>query len=142
VNDAELLSAATRFRNALEIVGPASGAAGLRHFPKDSCADTVLLLGAHLFDRGFGAFDGVGGEFGEPGSEVCYSHAWLECGGVIVDITADQFPDVSQPVIVTRDDRWHRLFHISNRGVADFRRYGPDTTAQLGAIYDRILARL
>jgi hypothetical protein len=142
VNDSELRAAAARFRTALEIVGPASGAPGLRNFPKDSCADTVLLLGAHLLDGGFGAFDGVGGEFGEPGSLECYSHAWLECDGVIVDITADQFPDVSQAVIVTRDDRWHRLFHTSNRGVADFRRYGPDTIAQLGIIYDRILARL
>ena len=142
MSDVELRAIATRFRAALEIVGPASGVAGLRHFPKDSCADTVLLLGAQLLDRGLGAFDGVGGEFGAPGSEACYSHAWLEADGVIVDITADQFPDVSQAVIVTRDDRWHRLFHISNRGVADFRRYGPDTAAQLGPIYDRILGLL
>jgi len=139
MNDTELRAIATRFRSALEIVGPASGAPGLRNFPKESCADTVLLLGAHLLDRGFGAFDGVGGEFGAPDSGECHSHAWLECDGVIVDITADQFPDVSQAVIVTRDDRWHRLFRISNRGIADFRRYGPDTAAQLGPIYDRIL---
>jgi hypothetical protein len=142
MNDVELRALAARFRGALEIAGPRSGVPGLRNFPKDSCADTVLLLGAHLLDRGFGAFDGVGGEFGTPGEDDWHSHAWLERDGVIVDITADQFPDVSERVIVTRDDTWHRRFHMSNRGVADFRRYGQETGAQLGAVYDRILELL
>jgi hypothetical protein len=142
MNDADLRAIATRFRGALEIVGPASGLPGLRNFPKDSCADTVLLLGAHLLDRGLGTFDGVGGEFGTPGDPDWHSHAWLERDGVIVDITADQFPGVLQAVIVTRDDRWHRQFHTGNRGVADFRRYGADTGAQLGVVYDRILELL
>jgi hypothetical protein len=142
MNDTDLLTIATRFRGALEIVGPASGLPGLRNFPKASCADTVLLLGAHLLDRGLGTFEGVGGEFGTPGSDDWQSHAWLERDGTIVDITADQFPDVSQRVIVTREDGWHRRFHTSNRGVADFRRYGPETGAQLGAVYERILELL
>lgn len=142
MSDATLRAIAGQFRSALEIVGPASGVPGLRRFPKDSCADTVLLLGAHLLDRGLGTFEGVGGQFGEPGSGDWRSHAWLECGGLIVDITADQFPDVSQTVIVTRDNGWHRLFHTSNRGIADFRRYGPDTATQLGAVYERLLELL
>jgi hypothetical protein len=141
MNEHDLRVVAAKFRGALEIVGPASGVAGLRHFPRESCADTVLLLGAHLLDAGYGAFDGVGGEFASPG-DAGHSHAWLEQGGLIVDITADQFPEVSDRVIVTRDDEWHRRFHVSNRGVADFRRYGPETATQLGAVYDRILTLL
>lgn len=142
MNDIDLRGIARRFRGALEIVGPSSGVPGLRNFPKDSCADTVLLLGAHLLDRGLGTFEAVGGVFGEPGSSDCRSHAWLERGSLIVDITADQFPDVTETVIVTRDNGWHRLFHTSNRGIADFRRYGPETATQLGAVYERLLALL
>lgn len=93
-------------------------------------------------DRGLGVFDGIGGEFGTPGKHDWLSHAWLEQNGLIVDITADQCPWVSERVIVTRDDQWHRRFHVNNRGVADVRRYGPAAGAQLGAVYDRILALL
>src|SRR6185295_517236 len=107
--------AAERFRVGLETCGPESGLPGLRHFPRDSCADTVLLLGAHLADRGLGPFDAVGGEFGSPASGDRRTHAWLERDDVIVDITADQFPDVSLAVIVTRDPGWHRRFHETNR---------------------------
>jgi hypothetical protein len=129
---------AMRFRRALEKWAPASGSAALRQFPVGSCADAVLLLGAYFIDSGVGAFDAVGGEFGtDPQSRR--SHAWLERDGVIVDITADQFPDVSEPVIVTRDPTWHRRFHPTNRGVADFRRYGGETSSQLGAVYAQIL---
>jgi hypothetical protein len=133
---------ALAFRRALEEHGPESSVSSLRHFPRDSCADAVLLLGAYLFDKGIGPFEAVGGRFEDCLSGTWYSHAWLEREGVIVDITADQFPGMSEPVIVTRDPAWHRRFQTSNRGVADFRRYDPAASAQLRVVYDRICATL
>ena len=138
----ELRDIAVRFRRALEEVGPSSTAPALRRFPHRSCADAVLLLGAYLHDQGFGPFDAVGGAFESEASADMESHAWLERDGVIVDITADQFPDVTARVIVTRDPRWHQRFHTNNRGVADFRSYGPDVVAQLGPVYEEIVVRL
>lgn len=38
------------------------------------------------------------------------SHAWLERGSWIVDITADQFPDVTESVIVTQDRDWYNRY--------------------------------
>jgi hypothetical protein len=35
------------------------------------------------------------------------SHAWVEQGQVLADITADQFTDVPDRVIVTADRSWH-----------------------------------
>jgi hypothetical protein len=133
---------ACRFRDALETHAAESAHPGLRNFPRDSCADAVLLLGAYLLDAGLGTFEAVGGRFATPGAGESRTHAWLDRDGVIVDITADQFPDVTEKVIVTRDPAWHRRFHSNNRGVADFRRYDPATAAQLGAVYERVCQTL
>jgi hypothetical protein len=132
---------AARVRAALETCGPESGLPTLKDFPRESCADAVLLLGARLDDLGLGPFDAVGGEF-SLGSHDRRSHAWLEGHGVIVDITADQFPDVCAPVLVTRDPSWRQRFHETNRGVADFRHYGPEASAELGIVYDCLVRML
>ncbi len=40
-------------------------------------------------------------------SDPVLTHAWVERYGLIVDITADQFPDVSEPVVLTTNRTWH-----------------------------------
>jgi hypothetical protein len=40
--------------------------------------------------------------FGDRGT-----HGWIESDGIIIDITADQFPDITAPALVTRDRTWH-----------------------------------
>jgi hypothetical protein len=93
--------AAARFRAALE-----QGSLrlhGLQNFPRGSCGDASELLGQYLQDSGLGTWDYRLGF--EP--ESMNSHAWVEQGQVLADITADQFPDVSDPVVVTADRSWH-----------------------------------
>ena len=48
------------------------------------------------------------------------SHAWLEVGGILVDVTADQFG--RPPVIVAERSRWHeRLRDVQRRPyITDF----------------------
>lgn len=36
-----------------------------------------------------------------------FPHCWTQRGELIIDITADQFPDIHVPVIVTRSSVWH-----------------------------------
>jgi len=55
------------------------------------------------------------------------SHAWLELDGFIVDVTADQFPDASQPVVVTRDRSWHKQFEENTRQSASLFGYDCST---------------
>ena len=43
----------------------------------------------------------------EEGSAWCGSHHWLEHEEIIIDITADQFPMVKEPVIVKRISPFH-----------------------------------
>ena len=132
---------AGRFRAALEGLAGSCGYAGLAAFPLGSCGDAVPLLGAYLIDVNVGAFDYIHGERGRQAKGDWRSHAWLRCDDLIVDITADQFDDLTIPVVVTRDDSWYRVFRTENRGLADFRR---DACAapKLAAIYKLLIQEI
>lgn len=104
----------------------------MKDFPRGSCGDASILLGQYLFDHSLGLWEYVGGER-EPD---LHSHAWLELGGLIVDITADQFEDVGEPVIVTRDRSWHMQFKYPEpRHPARIGEYDPSTQRWLWPIY-------
>ncbi|MBK3640474.1 hypothetical protein [Streptomyces sp. MBT33] len=98
-------SAATAFRQAI-IECPDTGLISLRDFPNGSCGDASPLLGQFLQEQGHGEWIYVSGcregDF--------HSHAWLERDGWLLDITADQFPDVDEPVLLTQDRTWHSQF--------------------------------
>jgi hypothetical protein len=103
---------ASRFRSALEQGGLLLP--NFAKFPRGSCGDTCEMLGQLLIDSGLGAWDYRSG-VNLSGS----SHACLERDGLLLDITADQFDDVSTPVLLTKDHTWHRQFgHASDYRVA------------------------
>lgn len=131
---------ASRFREAIEACDPKHLTIGLEDFPRGSCGDASLLLGTYLREHGRGDFTYILAERREGDS--WFSHAWVEIDGVLVDITADQFPEIDERVIVCRDSAWHRRFEIEPRGVADFRVYDTRTVAFLGQAYLAICARL
>ncbi|HEX6367580.1 MAG TPA: hypothetical protein VF006_01530 [Longimicrobium sp.] len=130
---------AAAFRRALEAVAPGSCASALRQFPLGSCGDVTDLLGTYLGEKGAGEFDYILGEKRRPEKRGGYlSHAWLERDGLIVDITADQFPEVSEPVIVTSASPWHRSFSTRRLRPADFRTGGSPEMHLLKEAYARI----
>jgi hypothetical protein len=94
----------TQFRAAIDRSLSAITVISFRRFPQGSCGDAALLLGRYLRETGFGNPVYISGKRAE------YSHGWLQLGNVIIDITADQFFDISESVIVTTDDTWHRQF--------------------------------
>jgi hypothetical protein len=91
--------AATRFRRALE--DGELETVTLAKFPKGACGDASELLGQYLTDIGLGQWSY------RRGNDESRTHAWIERDDVIVDITGDQFDDVSEPVTVTTDHSWH-----------------------------------
>jgi hypothetical protein len=93
--------AATRFRTALEQGG--LSLPSLSAFPNGSCGDVSELLGQYFSDSGLGSWD----LRSAMTSDLSCSHAWLEQDDLIVDITANQFSDMSEPVLVTKDRTWH-----------------------------------
>ena len=110
-----------QFRNAIIKHGIKKLPISFHEFPRGSCGDASLLLGKYLDEMGLGQFDYVCGELGRQ------SHAWLEKDGVIVDITADQFDDVTAEVIVADNSSFHIRFeedfkhpYIDSLGNGDF----------------------
>src|SRR5215467_5971474 len=111
---ATLRELASAFRSAIERTDRKELPITFEHFPLGSCGDTTDLLAEFLKDCGCGAFRRVCGMRG-------HSHAWLVADGVIVDITADQFDDMSERVIVAARSQWHETFEQEDEGEAGFR---------------------
>jgi hypothetical protein len=121
------------FRSAIERTDRERLPCTLQEFPKGSCGDAALLLGTFLKNQGMGPFQYV------CGWRDGYSHAWLEADGIIIDITADFFPDESDPVIVTNRSPWHDAFERKvDPHEADYRVYDPNTVRQCEATYNII----
>jgi hypothetical protein len=97
--------AALRFRVAIQSADRKKLAIGLQNFPRGACSDSALLLGTYLTDQHLGEFSLVTGRKYPDGN--LRTHGWLSGEGLIVDITADQFPEIKDPVIVVVDSPWH-----------------------------------
>jgi hypothetical protein len=78
-------------------------------FPRGCCGDVSTVLGVILKPRYEQVFYVSGKRKISLGK--IQTHAWVQAEGVIVDITADQFVGMA-PVIVTRDQTWHRSWKI------------------------------
>jgi hypothetical protein len=138
---AALRSLATRFRSAIRATDPSEVDPEVRFivagFPKGVCGAVCFLLGHFLRENGFPTAEYVNGIRRLDGE----SHAWIETDGIIVDITGDQFAEVAEEVVVTRDFSWHRQFSDKpGRRPADFLIYGSGTPH--GLAYEPILRHL
>ncbi len=109
------------------------------NFPAESCADASMLLGTYLIDNKIRAFNLIKGKRGEGHS--LETHYWLERDNIIVDITADQFDDVNEDVVITGiDANWYNSFKKEIRQEANFRKIPfKDIRNMLSANYDYIL---
>lgn len=131
----EILRVATRMRSALESSDKAKMPIMLQDFPAGSCGDAALLLAAYLGELGFGEFQYVLASRGDARINTWHSHAWLEGCGLIVDITADQFPNFQERVFVGESSEFHSTFEVEERYVADFRRYDSHTVKEYRRAY-------
>jgi len=105
----------------------------LQGFPSGACGDAALLLAKFLEQHGEGAFDYM------LGVRAGWSHAWLQRGALIVDITADQFDDMAEPVVVAEVSDWHALFDGASQGLADFTGWDAHTRMEFTATYACVL---
>jgi len=127
---------AGQFRDAIEACDQAHLPSTFLDFPTGACGDATLLLGKYLEQNGFGNFDYV------FGAQAGKTHAWLQKADLFVDITADQFADNDQRVIVEYASAWHNLFQEELKYTADFENYGDVMRDEFRAAYARIAARL
>jgi hypothetical protein len=131
---------AVQFRHAIERCPRSRLPLQFRDFPRGSCGDAALLLKKFLQENGHTGFAYILGMRGEQ------SHAWLQRDNLIVDVTADQFPDQRRSVIVALNSRWHKTFERDlleeQEHVADFEQYDRRTAAELRNAYRLCIAHL
>lgn len=112
---------------------------GLLEFPLGSCGDTVLLLGTLLSEAGFGEFSYVSVGREDIEKKAWQTHAWIEQDSLIIDITADQFPEkMNDAVIVTKESPWHAGFSNRRRHVANLDAVEGPTMPKLREYYKSI----
>ena len=129
------------FRRAIEASDLAHDI-GFSQFPKGACGDAALLLARFLRAHGVDQIEYVLG-WSLEGREARRSHAWLEIGGLTVDITADQFSSrPAPPVLVTFDRKWHLYFVEQERHTAELDAYDPVTRTRLLDLYRRVLRNI
>jgi hypothetical protein len=133
----QLRDLAIKFRIGVEKCDRRSLPITFKEFPRGACGDAALLLGKYLHDGGFGAFQYVCGIRRRPHEE--HEHAWLRQGGVIIDITADQFSEIHEPVIVTTNHTWYNAFKVRNEHEADYELYDDRTRYMFASAYRKIV---
>jgi len=108
-------------------------------FPRGSCGDAAQVLGRHLKEFGHEGFQYVLASRGDQRDNSWHSHAWIERQGLIVDITADQFPDFPHKVFVGTESPFHSTFEIEETQEADYAIYDAHTVSTLNRAYHEIL---
>lgn len=101
----------------------------MQKFPRGACGDSSLLLGAYLKDLGISGFSYISASRGDCVLNTWTSHAWLQSGVCVIDITAGQFPDAPSKIIVASPSPWHLSFDAEEPSESDFRLwsgYGAD----------------
>lgn len=135
----ELFQLTTRFHNGVVAVPMEFRAKHMKRYPVGSCGDASLLLGAYLVDQGVEGFLYICGKYGEHNG---LTHAWLQRGNCVVDITASQFLDAPSPIVVASPSPWHSRFTPDQPTESDFRRCGANVVGQLDAMYGCVLEKL
>ena len=105
----------SEFRRKLEIVVKSVSHIEFNSFPRGSCFASSVLLNSYLIKNGYGRFNIVSAKKNN------HSHAWLSNNEVFIDITADQFKDQIEKVIVVKKDLtyWHATFDLKEERAID-----------------------
>jgi hypothetical protein len=112
---------AIRMRKTIESIPHDKLPLGISKFPFGACGDASILMGKYMTDNGLTGFDYVCGERGNIIDHSWTSHAWLCRDRLVVDITADQFPDAPTAIIVSESSKWHEKFQINHRSPSNLR---------------------
>ena len=126
-----------KIRAAFERLDKSNLPVTFRNFPCGACGDTCEVLAEILKELGHGTFRYVAGR-----RENGNSHAWLQCGSIIVDITADQFDEISERVYFGPLNSWYQSFEVQQEHEAGYSRLDADSRAELSGVHSRIKAEL
>ena len=138
----QLSKLALAFSTAINAVPVEGRPIGMHSFPRGACGDASLLLGAYLVDKGIGGFEYVCGERGSKSDNTWTSYAWLQRGNCVVDLTAGQFDDAPQDIVVADPSEWHSTFDFGRTQEADFRLWSGYGAEMLHRLYAQVQANI
>lgn len=134
---AEVRAHASAFRSALELLADPQ-LPGLRNFPTGACGDSSRLLAQYFRELGLGDWTIVTAWRNERSE----SHAWLIRDGWSVDVTADQFREIHDPVVVVQTSEWHDSWQDHHASGTDVGLSYYHPTAGAAQDYERLRALL
>jgi len=99
-----LRTLAFAFRQSIEKVVRSQAPELLHDFPKGCCSWASYFIGHYLkYELDLEPKRFVGALHAPSGNH----HEWIVLDDTIIDITADQFDDMSEPVVVSAESQWH-----------------------------------
>lgn len=132
-----LADTADRFRRAIEAVGAATAEAEYPHDPDTSAGLLLHRFLSEMIPSNTWFF--VSGERYQPRWR---SHAWVQCGDLIIDITGTAL-GAKRSTVVTSNRTWHAQFSVTDKRHRPYGDYEDRSTRErLDAGYARILAAL
>ncbi|MFW5794860.1 MAG: hypothetical protein ACOCV1_05210 [Bacillota bacterium] len=139
----KIFNLAYNFRKAIEFTSSKDLIITLQNFPKGSCGDASLLLARYLQENDISPIYYTYGIKSTSKKSISPSHAWLKYKDLIIDITANQFDEISKKVIVTTNNKLYSGFKIRDRFVADYRnRYNKADVLDLDNSYKQIIKNI
>lgn len=138
----ELISHAIKFRDAIESIPLAERTDSFKNFPRGSCGDASILMATYLASHGILGFEYICGERGQQELKNWTTHAWLRSADVIIDITADQFPDAPNCLVFHADSTWHRTFEAGVPQPALLNEYTGYGALLMQVMYSKICSKL
>jgi len=140
----------TRFRKAIDAAKESKefeDDSVFRRFPKGCCGDASFLLAEYLLENGIESLYVCGTRSFDKTNEGTQTHAWLIAGGLVADITGDQFSDREEYYNFNildyygLDDAFHRLFEVYGRDIQIFtgkKSYDLVCSSRLLNLYNKI----
>lgn len=113
-----------REKNNIELFGNV-----IKDFPFGCCNVASIVLGIYLSKKEIVTNYICG--IREDGS-----HGWLDYNGLIIDISADQYVEIVEPVIVTYKSHFHKTFRQYGKHPAILEYYGGETKDDFLELYE------
>ena len=134
----QLKKLALDVRNAIEKmdISEFPDSCSFERFPRGCCGDSSDLLSKHYM------LNGIMAEYVCGINEKGQSHAWLEHKGFIIDITADQFEEIKDKVLVTDERGWHKQFKEIERQIHDYESFNRRNKERLSKIFANISKKI
>jgi len=124
------------FRRALDKIDWSNMPLGFTEFPAGTCGDISDILAEYLYQKSHQNITYICGESSDD------SHAWLEVNGKAVDVTADQFDDVTEKVLFQDPEIWHHKYEEVWRRKAGYKDMRGPTLDDLNTVYNEVVRQL